>query len=315
MRKLVLMLVVSMLAMPATAGGYKYDAEDFKDIPKMADKLTDNDLSKLKKWNANKIVVSECTGEFLQSKEVTASAFAQSTAEMGAAQTAAATGAPLYTYTVNSKTYAITLGAEYYNSILNRVYDMVQQAFVDAGYQFVPKENLTAQEKYKTLDLDFQKTTKGYTGGMFKDSVSSKGLKVSAEGLGIYPTSPIKAMKLAGRIAELTGESGADTAMRINFYVDKGKKGAPVLRDFSITVNSDLRSDMRGFKGHESKVYEFYKQNNVIFKLNDALISQDDISGTEKNSVNMQKYDQALMTLIGSTIDMLKADLAKAKES
>ena len=295
MSKSMWLLTALLLPMAAYAGDYTYNAEDFKDTAKMAGKLTDQKFDKLHKWNINKPVIAEFAGEFLQSKEVTASAFAQMNAD-----------------TTVKTVSTIKLGGDYYNSVLDRLYDMVSAALTEGGVVITPKENLASNEKYKALDLDFQKTTKGYTGGMFKDSVSSKGIKVSVEGLGLFPTSPLKAMKFVASMADMTNASGADGAFKVNFYINKGKGGSPVLQSFEIVAYGDLRCEERGFSGNKKLACDFYKQNETIFSLNKSMISKADISGATKGSVDMEKYDKALMELLGSAVDMMKVTIKAA---
>ncbi|MBP7653521.1 hypothetical protein KA977_08865 [Candidatus Dependentiae bacterium] len=278
------------------AGDYEYDANDFKDIEKISGKLTDNNFSDLKKWNVSNIVIVECAGEFLQSKEVTSSVFSQRT-----------------TGTISTKTSTIHLGNEYYNSVINRFYDMIKNVFEENGFQVVPKENLTSLERYKSLELDFEKTTKGYTGSILSDGVTKKGIKVSAENLGLFPTNPFKAIKLAGRLAELTNDAKANAAMKISFYIDKGKKGAPVLKSLDIVLFADLRGIEVGFEGNKKMSYSFHRQNETIFKIKKPMVNLIDISGEEKGAVDMEKYDKGLMELISAAVDMMKFTLQKEK--
>ena len=279
------------------AGDYEFDSKDFSDIGKMAGKLTDHKFEKLKKWNASKIVVVECAGEFLQSREVTSSVFAQRS-----------------TGSITTKTSTIDLGNDYYNSVINRFYDKIKTAFEEYGIEVVPKENLISLEKYKTLELDFEKTTRGYKGSVFSDGVTKKGIKVSAEGLGLFPTNPFKAIKLAVRLAELTNDAKANSALKVSFYVDKGKKGAPVLRNFDLTLFADLRGEEVGFEGNKKMSYTFHRQNENIFKLNKPIVNLTDISGEEKGTVNIEKYDEALMQIIDAAINMMKEDLKEMKK-
>jgi|GEM_PF-1848678 len=294
---LISVLASLCLSFPAVAGEYEYDGKDFSDMGKMAGKLTEHKFDKLGKMKADKFVIVEFAGEFLQSKEVSNSVFSQR-----------ATG------TTSTSTSTITLGNEYYNSVLNRTYDMIKTAFEESGFTVVPKENLTSLEKYKSLDLDFEKSTKGYTGSAFSDGVTTRGVKVSAKGLGLFPTSPMKIIKLMANLADLTNDAQANSALKVSFYIDKGKKGAPVLKSLDIIAYADLRGDERGFAGHKKMYYEFYKQNVQIFKLSKPMVNKVDISGPEKGSVDMEKYDKGLMELITAAIGMMKEDLKEAKK-
>jgi len=291
-KKIVLFLLVFFISLNVFAADYEYNAADFDDISKMTKKLTDNNFEKLKKWNVSKLLIVEFAGEFMQSKEVSSSVFAQRA-----------------TNTLTTKTSTIYLGNDYYNSVINRVYELVEKAFEDAGFEVVPKENLTELEYYKSLELDFEKTTKGYKGSVFSDGVTTKGIKMSAEGLGLFPTNPLKAIKLISNLAELTNAAQANGAIKVSFYIDKGKKGAPVLKSFDIILNGDLRGDEVGFKGNKKISYGFYKQNQNIFKLKKSMENRIDISGEEKGSVDLEKYDNGLMELINATINMMKESL------
>lgn len=288
MKKVFLAVFMFTLLMSAGAYAYDYNAADFSDLKKMTDKLTDNNLAKLKKWNASKIIVVECAGEFLQSKEVSNSVFSQRT-----------------TGTTITTTSTLTIGNEYYNSVINRFYEMIKKTFTENGFEIVPREKLTALEGYKALDLDFEKTTKGYTGSALSQGVSTKGIKVSAEGLGLFPTSPFKIVKLMGNLSSLTNASGANAAMKINFYIDKTKKGAPVLRSMDLIIYADLRGYEVGFEGNKKMAYDFHRQNENIFRITKPIVNDLDIAGEEKGSVDMAKYDKGLMEALNAAVAML----------
>ncbi len=115
------------------------------------------------------------------------------------------------------------------------------------------------------------------------------------------------------RLAELTHDAQAGSAMRISFYVDKGKKGAPTLKSMDVVVYADLDGQKVGFAGNKKMSYNFKRQNETVFKLKKPLANPVDIAGPEKGDVDVEKYDAALMELLTAAVDMLKADLKAAK--
>ncbi|MFH2203012.1 MAG: hypothetical protein ABIJ96_07850 [Elusimicrobiota bacterium] len=285
-----------LLAGGVYAGPVKYNAGEFTDTAKMAKKLTaGKQLKKLKKWNVSNIIITECVGEFMQSREVSAGAMESRWSD----------------FTIKTQS-TIDLGGDYYNSVADRVYTLVQKAFEDNGFSFVSKESLMENERYQKLNLEFEKKTRGYTGGVMKQSVTTKGMKRSATGLGIYPSNPLTAIKLAVGVADMTAEIKADSAMRIKFYVDKGKNGTPVLKTFEVLISGDLRGEEVGFKGHKKMSYGFRRQDENIFALEKPITSTVDIQGEGKGSVDMKKYDEALFAIVGSVVDMLGHSLKEA---
>ena len=62
-----------------------------------------------------------------------------------------------------------------------------------------------------------------------KQSVTTHTLKRSSSGLGLFSNNPIKLMRIVPKMGQLAKEIGADAAIRVTFYVDKGKNGVPVV--------------------------------------------------------------------------------------
>lgn len=66
MKKLFILFYLLFLSVNVFA--VDYNAEKFKDIEKMANKLVKDRINDLKKFNVKKVIIVEYTGEFLQSK-------------------------------------------------------------------------------------------------------------------------------------------------------------------------------------------------------------------------------------------------------
>jgi hypothetical protein len=272
-RALVLIAFAAMLALPAAAGGTKYKPEEFRDPATVAKKNLDLSLKKLKKLNIKKLAILECYGEFVVSREVTDN-------QLG-----------------TIKSSSIDINKDYYTNTANRVYDDLVALLEKNGIAVVTKEQVQSNPTYKDWSLKEEKEGRGVTSGMFKPTKVSETQKISTTGLGIFPGA-FGMMKVAPTVAQVTAELGADGFLQVWFKVDIGKKFAPVLSAFEIKMSTDLRSQEVGFSGHKSLRYDFYTQWEQIANLREGIISEADVRGAEKGSLDLAKYDAELMGML-----------------
>ena len=274
MKKLVIVLAALVtLAAVSLAGGAKFKAEEFQDPATVANKNLDLSLKKLKKLNIKKVAILECYGEFVVSKEVTDN-------QLG-----------------TIKSSSIDIDKDYYTNTANRVYDGLVALLEKNGIAVVAKDQVQANPTYKDWSLKEEKEGRGVTAGMFKPTKVNETQKISTTGLGIFPGA-FGMMKVAPTVAQVTAELGADGFLQVWFKVDIGKKFAPVLSEFEVKMSSDLRSQEVGFSGHKSLRYDFYTQWEQIMKLKDAIVSEADVKGAAKGSIDLAKYDAELMGML-----------------
>jgi len=276
MKKLVIISAALVaLASACFAGGVKYKADEFQDPAKVAKKNLELSLKKLKKLNIKKLVILECYGEFVVSKEVT-------NHQLGLIRSS-----------------SIDINKDYYTNTANRVYDDLVALFERNGIAIVTKDQVQANPTYRDWNLKEEKEGRGVTAGMFKPTKVNETQKISTTGLGIFP-GVIGMFKVVTTVAQMTAELGADGFLQVMYKVDIGKKFAPVLTAFEIKMSADLRSQEVGFKGNKSLRYDFYTQWEQIAKLKEAVISEADIRGAEKGSIDLAKYDAELMGMLGA---------------
>ncbi|MFH2138378.1 MAG: hypothetical protein ABII88_07690 [Candidatus Omnitrophota bacterium] len=304
MKKWLWSAVMVLLCQSAVyAGPLKYDEAKFSDTEKIARKIAKANVKILKSKNIKKLVILECYGEFVTSKEVSAGAFAS----RAAARSAANQGRQFYTTT--TKTSTLDLDKDYYTNTVNRVYDIVTEIFKDNGIEIISTEEVGQNELYQTFNLAEEKAGRGVKSGMMSDTVVTKTQKVSATGLGLFP-GPLGMIKVAMNVAEITHELGADGFLQINFRVDKGSGGTPILQSFNVLLSADIRGQEVGFKGNKKMRYDLYTQWLPILEMPLPIMNIADIAGPEKGSIDMSAYDKALMDVINSVGAAYKYSIA-----
>lgn len=274
-RSLLLTAALTLLAFQVFAGGVKYKPEAFSDPANVAKKNLVLSLKKLKKLNIKKLVILECYGEFVVSREVT-------NHQLG-----------------SIKSSSIDINKDYYTNTANRVYDDLVAIFEKNGITIVTKDQVQANPTYRDWNLKEEKEGRGVSSGMFKPTKVNESQKISTTGLGIFP-GVIGMFKVVSTVAQMTAEMGADGFLQVWYKVDIGKKFAPVLTAFEIKMSADLRSQEVGFKGNKSLRYDFYTQWEPIVKLKEPIISEADIRGEEKGTIDLVKYDAELMGMLGA---------------
>jgi len=264
------------------AGPEKYDAAKFQDVGKMAKKLVEANLKNLKKHGVTKVVIIECYGEFLTSREVEAGAMEQR-----------------HSNWTTKSTSTIELGSDYYETVANYMFETTKKLFEENGIEVVSKEVLIENPDYIELGLKEEKKTRGYTGGVTKKSVTTEGIKRSTTGMGMVTglfSAIGQTVKLSQLIPKIVYDTGSNATVKVNFYVDKAKNGAPILSSYNIILDSDLKTAKAG----KGKVTYYLGASVTALSLKNGVMSMEDISGAEKGSVDMEKYHNALSEIVES---------------
>ncbi len=167
-------------------------------------------------------------------------------------------------------------------------------------------------EEYKKVGLGDEQKGGGYkSGGITGKNVKTKTVKRSVAGLGM-PSKSLRAikevMKLSALLPRIANDNGADAMIQISFFVDKGKKGTPVFDKYKMSMSAKLKE----YKAGRGKVTYGFAWSGDIFNMKKAVTSTLDISGADKGSVDVEKYDKALMDIIAAVTDLYGYDLGVA---
>ncbi|OGS23632.1 MAG: hypothetical protein A2297_08360 [Elusimicrobia bacterium RIFOXYB2_FULL_48_7] len=300
MKKLFLLAAAGVVFMPGLvfAGGNEvYKPEDLKDPAVVADDYVNTgNLKLLKKLKVKKLVILECVGEFVTSKEVTGSA----------------SSPDFYgnTYTT-TRTSTLKFDKDFYTNTSDAVYETIVALFEKHGIEIVRKETVGQSPTYQEWNLKEEKAGRGYTGGMFKDSVVTKAQKVSTVGLGVFP-GPIGMIGVVGDLGPITAELGADGFIQVHFRVDKSKKFAPVLSSFEMLLSADMRSQKVGFKGKEKLRYDFYTQWANLVSMKKGIESKTNFDKKKDGKFDVDQYNAELKDMLYGIVGGWDFAMAKA---
>jgi hypothetical protein len=136
---------------------------------------------------------------------------------------------------------------------------------------------------------------------------------VSSTGLGLFPMSPLKRIKLVMSLAQITHDVGADGFLQINFKVDKGKDAKPIINKFDIFLSADILETEVGFKGDKKMRYDLKTQWEQILKLKAPIITQDTVMEGKKGDLDVKKYDDAMMSILLAITRAFDYSLANQK--
>jgi hypothetical protein len=281
-----MVLSLLMAGVSFAGGASKFKAEEFADPAKAAKKYVGVNAKKLKELKGKKLIVVECSGEFVRSKTKIEGGF-------------------------DVEKQWLTMNQEWNVKAVDGVYDAMKQMLEANGITVAPKEELTSNASYQEMNLKSEKGTKSYKGGIGKQAVSTKGEKVAASGMGVFGLGG--EFGLAKRLPHIIQETGSQGSLRISFYVDWGKDSAPVLSKFSVTYDGDLIEQEVGFKGHKKMDYYNKTQNAGLFSLKKPLASQANVRGEKRGQIDMEKYNQALMEMVNAVVNSFSAGLQAGK--
>ncbi|MDD5022261.1 MAG: hypothetical protein PHR82_09075 [Endomicrobiaceae bacterium] len=283
-----------LLVQPVFAGStVKFTSTEGVDPVAFAKKNLNINAKKLKKLGIKKLVILECYGDYVTSKEVTNSANSQR-----------------YTGWIRTNTDTLEFDKDYYTVTSNLVYEAVKEAFEENGIEIVSKADLQSNEIYTDFNLEEEKAGRGVTAGLYKPTTVELTQTVSTTGLGIFPMSPLKRIKLIIKLGEITNGVGAEGFVQVNFKVDKNKKDQPVLDKFDIILSADLRGTEVGFKGHKKMRYDFHMQWHPLMQLKKEIESQDPVRADKKSPFDAGMYDKALSSMLSAVIGGFKSGLA-----
>ncbi|MFZ5563723.1 MAG: hypothetical protein ACOZBW_06685 [Thermodesulfobacteriota bacterium] len=303
-KRFIVLMVLLLAAVPLAAGPAKFSAEQAGDPAVFVKKNLSLDAKKLKKLGVKKLVILECYGEYVTSKEVTDSVASQ----RSAMRTAASQGRMFYN--VKTQVDTLELDKDYYTNTSNRVYQAIKEAFEANGIEIIGKEAVQQNEAYKTFNLEEEKAGRGVSSGVYKPTVVEKSQKVSTTGLGLFPGA-IQMIKVVMNLGEITHSLGADGFLQVNFKVDKDKESRPVLEAFNVLLSADLRGQEVGFQGNKSMRYDFYIQWQPVVKLKSPLVATAEVLEGKKGPFNIEKYDAALMEMLYAVTDGIKSEILK----
>jgi hypothetical protein len=273
--------------------GMTYDAQKFQDARAVAKELVAGKLDTLKKFNVKKVVIAECFGEFMESKEK-ADGFNGFAWQGGTA------------FKTTTK-----LGGDYYETIANAVYDSVAEAFKANGIEVADKNTVVADENYKALELKEEGKGGGFKkGGLTSRNTVTKTVKRSTTDMGLISDimNPFKMAKLKKLLPQIAKNNNAEAVLKIKFFVDQGKNFAPVLSSLDIAMDCNINEANAG----RGKVDYYFKNENVgLLGMKTALLIDADVK-VKKGPFDADLYHNSLMTLIDSVIGVYKSALQAA---
>lgn len=286
-------------------------AEDFDTPEKLADQSEDlidiSGAKYLKKYNVKKIGILEFYVEFLQNREIQQSAYeSQHSYNSGSSGSA-------YFGPRKLSSESIKLSGDYYKDAVLMMYDVITSSLAKSGYEILPKETISNDERYKKLELATEVEGGGYKGGMFQRGESTSTIKLSVDGLGLMPAhmgmsgilaaisknNSIKAYK-----AQLSKDKGLDAIAQIFVYIDKGKNGEPVVNTFNVVF------DMGPVVDSDLPYMDDESATSIV--LTKPITSATDISGSEENSVDPVKYNTALFDIMDTVAKMTGTSMTLA---
>jgi hypothetical protein len=295
MRKVFVTIFIAVFI--AANAQVKYNDQDFADIGKMAEKIADVNAKYLIKDGVKKVMVMEFFGEFVTSKEVSPSAFEK----------------------MNSNWYTeqksnIEMGSDYYESITNLIFEKVKKVMNDNGIEVLNKDSLINNPDYISLGLKQEKTGKQYTGGVGKQSTSSEVLKRSVSGMGMFSeTLQLMAInKINSLVPKIANDNNCQGAIKVKFRIGLGKKGTPTIDYINVTLDSKIDS----YKAGKDKVTYYFKNGgNGICSTKKGLITDADITGSEKGTVDVEKYNAVLLKMADAMCNsysyLIKQEISK----
>lgn len=291
----VLIILFLFCGLSSSFSQVKYNAEDFKNIKKIASKIAKVNAKNLVKHNVKKVMIYEFFGDFMTSKETSPSAFEKR-----------------HSNWYIEKKMSVEIGGDYYETMTNMIYDMVVKIFEENGIEVLDKEILLNNEDYIALGLKEEKTRKGYTGGVMKKSTTTKSTVRSVTGMGMFSeTLRIGAVtKINKMIPKIAKDNGCQAAIKVKFIIGLGKKNVPSLNSINCTMDSNLGE----YNAGRGKVTYAWKNGGVaLFTTNKGLTSTENISGASKGEIDMDKYTKVIMDQVKGMCDaysyLLKSQL------
>ena len=288
-------LIISILFLAGSLSAQvKYAPEDFSNVSKVSKKIAKTNAKNIVKHDVKKIVITEFFGEFVTSKETSPSAFEKRHSN----------------WYVEKKS-TLEMGSDYYESLTNQIYNEVVRVFEENGIEVLDKDILLENQDYIALGLKEEKTGRQYSGGVGKQSTTSEVIKRSVTGMGMYSeTLKIGAVvKINEMIPNIAQTNDCQGAIQVKFRVGLGKKGTPTLDYIKVVMDSNLAEYNAG-KGRTT--YAFKNGGVELFNTLSGLINEADISGEEKGSVDITKYNASIMGMVKGMCDAYSYQLSES---
>lgn len=270
MKNIIIAIASFLIALSINTNAQEIDLKE-------ASKMAKINAKEFKKQGINKVMFVEFFGEYTTSKE-----------------TAPGPMESRYSSFVSKRTQQIDIGSDYYENLTNEVYEIVCKIFTDNGIEVLKKEELINNEDYIALGLKEEKKTRGYTGGVTKKSVTTKGVVRSVTGMGMFSeTLQIgDIIKINNMVPKIAHDTKCQAAITVKFKYGIGKKNEPTL-DF---INIKMQSKLDEFNAGRGKKTYAFKLGTDIFLTTNGIKGDNDFieNGTE---INLEKYNETMANL------------------
>ncbi len=239
MKQIILSLFLVLFLSLSILSAIPFEREKFADTEKMVDKVLNSKLKDLQKFDVKKVVIFECAGEFVVSRETAPSAFE-------------AKDMTMYEIKQHTSTTSVSFNQEFCAEVASGVYDLVKETLEKSGIAVIPTEEWMKDPTYQEIEkkLVAYDEDKAAKYGMFSKTVTTRTIKVAAAGMRMYPDNALsqlslmKSMQKKGKILE---DTGSQAFVSIKFTIDKGVKAAPVITNFTVNFETGFKkSDMGG---------------------------------------------------------------------
>ncbi len=223
-----------------------------------ASKMAQSNVKAFKKAGINKVMFVEFFGEFITAKETAPSVMSQRWGPSG----------------LKTLVQEVELSEDYYETLTNQIYGIVEKIFTENGIEVLEKEVLINNPDYIALGLKEEKGTRSYTGSVTKKSVTTEGVKRSVTGMGMFSeTLKIGAVaKIKKMVPKIANDNGCQAAITVKFKYGLGKKNVPTLNFINLAMDHDVGSSGKG----KHQMFFFKKGGIAIFTTKKGLTGSSD---------------------------------------
>jgi len=297
MKRLVCLLTVILILLSVSLTAIKYDPSQMTDNEKMTKKLVSEKIKNLQKSGVKKVILINCTGEFLAEKTVAPGAWEGKDMTYYKKQEA-------------TRTTKLDFNQEYCVELVSQVKDKVVDMFTNAGIEVLPDEAWQSHPVYQQMvkHMEEYDEDKGTKSGMFSQTVTTRTIKVPAYGLRLVPDGLISAFKYTvldtqqkGKILE---DTGAQAFVRVYTYVGYGAKWTPFLRTFDIFIDSGLK---KYNAGKDKFTYSVTATDNLSMK--DIIEYRSGVLGGKY--IDTDQYSKAVLDMIDYMLGLYEPILQK----
>jgi hypothetical protein len=260
---------------------------------KTASKMAQINAKVLKKEGVTKVMIIEFIGDFITSKETEPSAMDR---RWGSSA-------------LFKRTQEITIGSDYYETLTNKVFDIVAGIFEENGIEVLDKNILIENPDYIALGLKEERKTRSYSGGLTKKSVTTEGIKRSASGMGFFSeTLKIGAIiKINEMIPKIAHDNGCQASLTVKFKYGMGKKNEPVLE----YINIDMKYKLDEVNAGRGTTTFVFKAEGPLFTTTKGIQGSTDFI-LDKGEVDLEKYEQNMLDMAATMAGAYKVLLRDA---